>query len=169
VNITPREVWSLILAGGDGTRLGSLTRQIAGDTRPKQFCQLLDGDTLLDRTRRRVDLLARFDRQVVVVTREHARFYGRLADDLAPGRLVEQPANRGTAPGVLYPLLRIAELGGDVPVAIFPSDHFVDDDPVFVGAVSAAVDAVEARPDLVVLLGIEATEPETGYGWIEFE
>jgi len=169
VNITPRDVWSLILAGGDGTRLGSLTRQITGEARPKQFCPLLDGDTLLDRTRRRVDLLTRFDRQVVVVSRDHARFYGRLANDLAPGRLVEQPANRGTAPGVLYPLLRIAELGGDVPVAIFPSDHFVDDDVAFVGAVSAAVDAVQERPDLVVLLGIEADTPETEYGWIEFD
>jgi mannose-1-phosphate guanylyltransferase len=39
----------------------------------------------------------------------------------------------------------------------------------FVGAVSAAVDAVQARPDLVVLLGIEASAPETEYGWIEFE
>jgi mannose-1-phosphate guanylyltransferase len=169
VNITPRDVWSLILAGGDGTRLGGLTRQITGDARPKQFCPLLDGDTLLERTRRRVDLLTRFDRQVIVVTRQHACFYRHLAGDLAPGRLVEQPANRGTAPGILYPLLRIAELGGDVPVAVLPSDQFVDDDVAFVAAVSAAVDAVQARPDLIVLLGIQASTPETEYGWIELE
>jgi hypothetical protein len=35
--------WALILAGGDGTRLRALTRQITGDPRPKQFCPLLDG------------------------------------------------------------------------------------------------------------------------------
>jgi mannose-1-phosphate guanylyltransferase len=169
VRITARDVWSLILAGGDGTRLGSLTREITGEARPKQFCPLLDGETLLDRTRRRVDLLTRFDRQVVVVSRGHARFYRGLGDELAPGRLVEQPANRGTASGLLYPLLRIADLAGDVPVAVFPSDHFVDDDIAFMGAVSAAVDAVQARADLVVLLGVEATTPETGYGWIEYE
>ena len=51
--------WALILAGGDGTRLSALTRRITGDPRPKQFCPLLDGgETLLDRTRRRVDLLS---------------------------------------------------------------------------------------------------------------
>jgi mannose-1-phosphate guanylyltransferase len=159
--------WALILAGGDGTRLRALTRQITGDPRPKQFCPLLDGETLLDRTRRRVDLLTPFDRQVVVVTRPHEPYYRSLLADLAPGRLVVQARNRGTAPGLLYPLMRIAELAGDVPLAVFPSDHFVDDDTKFVGAVQAALEATRACGDLVTLLGIEADEPETEYGWIE--
>jgi mannose-1-phosphate guanylyltransferase len=159
--------WALILAGGDGTRLRALTRKISGDPRPKQFCPLLDGETLLDRTRRRVDLLTRPDCHVVVVTRPHERFYRPLVTELAPGRLVVQARNRGTAPGLLYPLLRIAELAGDVVVAVFPSDHVVDDDAVFVSAVRDAVTAATARPDVVVLLGIEATEAETEYGWIE--
>ena len=45
---------AVILAGGDGTRLRSLTRAITGDERPKQFCPILNGETLLDITRRRV-------------------------------------------------------------------------------------------------------------------
>jgi mannose-1-phosphate guanylyltransferase len=160
--------WALILAGGDGTRLSALTRRISGDPRPKQFCPLLDGgETLLGRTRRRVDLLSRSDHQVVVVTRAHEPYYRPLVADLAPGRLVVQARNRGTAPGLLYPLMRIAELAGDVPLAVFPSDHVVDDDHAFVSAVSGAVDAARAFPDLVVLLGIEAATPETEYGWIE--
>lgn len=160
--------WALILAGGDGTRLSGLTRRISGDPRPKQFCPLLDGgETLLARTRRRVDLLSREDHQTVVVTRTHEPYYRSLAGELAPDRLVVQPANRGTAPGLLYPLLRIASLAGDVPLAVFPSDHVVDDDAAFIGAVSGALETAAARPDLVVLLGIEAGAPETEYGWIE--
>src|SRR5437764_8633327 len=138
--------WALILAGGDGTRLKPLTRAITGDPRPKQFCPLLDGETLLHRTRRRVDLLTGLDQQVVVVTRTHEPYYRALVADLTPDRLVAQPDNRGTGPGLLYPLLRIAEVAGDVPVAVFPSDHFVDDDVAFVSAVSAALDgAIAAR------------------------
>lgn len=165
---TATRPWALILAGGDGTRLSALTRRVSGDPRPKQFCPLLDGgETLLDRTRRRADLLSRDDHQVVVVTRSHEPYYRSLAAELAPGRLVVQPANRGTAPGLLYPLLRIADLAGDVPLAVFPSDHVVDDDAAFVSAVAGALETTRARPDRVVLLGIEARAPETEYGWIE--
>jgi len=159
--------WAMVLAGGDGMRLKPLTTQIAGDTRPKQFCPILDGETLLDATRRRADLVARFDRQMVVVSRSHEPYYRYLHAELAPGRLVVQPQNRGTAPGILYPLLHVAQLGGDVPIAILPSDHYVGDDQAFMAYVSQAVEVVRQRPDLVVLLGVDADRPETEYGWIE--
>ena len=158
--------WALILAGGDGTRLRPLTSQIAGDARPKQFCAVLDGETLLERTRRRADRLVRFDRQAVVVTRAHEPFYTPLVQDLAPARLVVQPENRGTAPGIVYPLLRVLELAGDAPVIVMPSDHYVSDDAAFMAYVARAVDAVRARRSLVTLLGVEPSRPETEYGWI---
>ena len=161
------DAWALILAGGDGTRLSALTRRIAGDLRPKQFCPILNGETLLDRTRRRVDLMVRFDQQVVVVTRPHEPYFGYLTRELAPGRLVIQPANRSTAPGILYPLLRILDLAGNVPLGIFPSDHYIADDLAFMTHAARALDVVGERSDLVVLLGIEAASPETEYGWIE--
>jgi mannose-1-phosphate guanylyltransferase len=158
--------WALILAGGDGTRLRPLTSQIAGDDRPKQFCALIDGETLLERTRRRADLLTRFDHQAVVVSRAHERFFEPLVRELPPGRLVIQPENRGTTAGIVYPLLHIMELAGDVPVVVLPSDHYVSDDVAFMAYARAAVDVVGLRPDLVVLLGIEPTRPEIEYGWI---
>ena len=163
----PTPPWALLLAGGEGRRLRSLTRQISGDARPKQFCPIFDGETLLDRTRRRADLLSRMDHQVVVVTRAHAPYYAALACDLAPARLVEQPQNAGTAPGILYPLLRMRELAGNVPVVVYPSDHYVSDEGAFVGSVNHAVNVVRQRSDLLVLMGVEAAFPETEYGWIE--
>jgi mannose-1-phosphate guanylyltransferase len=162
--ITPP--WALVLAGGDGTRLRPLTSQIAGDGRPKQFCRLVNGHTLLDLTRRRVDLLARSDHQIVVVTRAHEPFYEGLARELSPGRLVVQPDNRGTGPGIVYPLLQLLHLAGDAPVVVVPSDHYVSDDAVFMAYAHVAVDAVRARPDRIVVLGIEPTWPEPEYGWI---
>jgi mannose-1-phosphate guanylyltransferase len=92
---------ALMLAGGDGRRLRPLTRQVAGDPRPKQFCPIFDGETLLDRTRRRADLLTRLDHQVVVVSGRHEPYYAPLARELACDRVVVQPRNAGTAPGVV--------------------------------------------------------------------
>jgi len=161
------DAWAILLAGGDGVRLRSLTRSITGDARPKQFCPLVDGETLLDRTRRRAELLVRPDRHVIVVTRDHQRFYAPFEGDLSPGRLVVQPANRGTAPGILYPVLRIEDLAGDPPVVIMPSDHDVVDEVGFARHVAAALDLARALPDRVILLGMEPEAPEAEYGWIE--
>jgi mannose-1-phosphate guanylyltransferase len=62
------EYSGIILAGGDGTRLASLTRRLAGDGRPKQFCRLIGDDTLLEQTRRRARVLVGPERLLTVVT-----------------------------------------------------------------------------------------------------
>lgn len=162
-----RRGWALILAGGDGTRLRPLTRRIAGDERPKQFCPILGSETLLDRTRRRTALLIPPHRTLLSLTQSHERFYSPLLADVAPGSLVIQPANRGTAPAILYGLLRLALQAPGDPVAILPSDHFFSDDGAFMAHVGAAFEAVRTRPDLVILLSITPDSPEVGYGWIE--
>ena len=161
------EPWALILAGGSGLRLERLTEMITGGPRPKQFCPLMDGETPLDRTRRRADLLVRWDRQTVVVTRKHEAHYQYLREEVAPGRLVAQPSDRGTGPGIVYPLLRILELAGNVPVAVLPSDHYVADDSVFMAHIDRALGCLDGVPYAVVLLGAEPTYAEVEYGWIE--
>src|SRR5215475_9931782 len=135
-------------------RLRPLTQHISGDQRPKQFCPILDGETLLDRTRRRAALLVPEERQVIVVSRPHERYFGDLRASVPDSRLVVQPANRGTGPGILVPLLRIAATAGDVPVIVLPSDHHISDDETLAAHLAAAVAAVNDRPDVVVLLGI---------------
>jgi mannose-1-phosphate guanylyltransferase len=161
------ERWGLILAGGEGARLRGLTRKITGDETPKQFCALLGDETLLEQTRRRAALAIPPARTLLVLTRRHERFYRPLAAGLPPRCAVIQPEERGTAPAILYGLLRIATVAPLGSVAILPSDHYVSDDAAFMGHVTAAFAVVRRRPDLVVLLGIEPESAETQYGWIE--
>lgn len=120
--------WAVVLAGGDGVRLRSLTRRITGDERPKQFCRILGGRTLLEQTRRRAGLAVTSDRIVPVVTRAHEQFYAAPLADLPERQLAVQPENRGTGAAILYALLRIAALAPTGRVVVLPSDHYVSDE-----------------------------------------
>lgn len=161
------ERWGVILAGGDGTRLRSLTRSISGDDRPKQFCPVVQGRTLLDQTRERVAWAIPADRTLFVLTEKHQRFYQPLAATLPQELLLAQPANKGTAPAILYALLHIAARSPKAIVALFPSDHYFADEQGFMAHVESAFDAVQAAPSTVTLLGLTPEGPEVDYGWIE--
>lgn len=159
--------WAVILAGGDGTRLKSLTRHIAGDERPKQFCSVLGRATLLEETQDRAAFELAPARTLYVVNRAHENFYGSILSDAPADNLVVQPSNRGTAPAILYSLLRIAARDPQATVAFFPSDHYISDDAKFMGQIRTALDTAAKRRDLIVLLGLEPESPEVEYGWIE--
>jgi mannose-1-phosphate guanylyltransferase len=159
--------WAVVLAGGDGTRLRPLTRRITGDERPKQFCPILGRETLLEMTLRRISLAVPADRTVVVLTEIHESFYNSILKDAPPCRPLIQPNNRGTAPAILYNLLRVASLDPKSSVAIFPSDHYISDDEAFMYCVEAAFEAIRVMPASVILLGINPDGPEIEYGWIE--
>ena len=161
------ERWAVILAGGDGTRLQSMTRTITGDDRPKQFVPVVGGSTLLDQTRSRVALSVSPARTLFVVTEKHRRFYQSLTQTVSQNLLLQQPANKGTAPAILYALLRVAVKSPKAIVALFPSDHYFADDEEFMSHIDLAFDALQLQPEKVTLLGITPSSPETEYGWIE--
>jgi mannose-1-phosphate guanylyltransferase len=159
--------WAVLLAGGDGTRLQSLTRQIEGDSRPKQFCRIFGGKSLLGQTLERVDPLFRADRTMFVVTKAHEAFYRddlRRTDD---SRVLAQDQNRGTAVAIAAALLRIVHRDADAIVAFFPCDHYYSDDDAFASTVRTALTAAGEYPASLILVGAEAHYPEVEYGWIE--
>jgi len=160
--------WGVILAGGDGERLRRLTRFIAGDDRPKQFCPLLEGGrTLLEGTRNRINSAVAADRTFYVLTRNHQPFFGPELADVPDSRLIIQPSNRGTLAAILCGLARIFQVDPDAVIAFFPSDHHYSREEVLVQGINAGFAAAEAVCGSVVLVGAKALSPETGYGYIE--
>jgi len=161
--------WGVILAGGDGARLKSLTRLVSDDGRPKQFCPLLGGRTLLAQTRIRVATGIDPSRTLFVLTRAHEPFYATELAKVPPLHMVVQPSNRGTLPAILWSLLRIIQLDQHASVAFFPSDHYYLEEEKFMDGVESAFDLAEANSHSVILLGATPKHPEVEYGWIEPE
>jgi mannose-1-phosphate guanylyltransferase len=159
--------WGVILAGGEGVRLKSLTRFVSGEDTPKQFCRLLGGQSLLTQTTQRISRTIGSDRTVYVLLNSHERFYSEELRNVPPARMVVQPSNRGTLPAILTSLIHILRQDKDAVVAFFPSDHHYTEEDRFMSGVELAFNAAESNPETVILLGVAAKRAETEFGWIE--
>jgi mannose-1-phosphate guanylyltransferase len=163
----PVSAWALILAGGNGDRLRSLTLRVDGDSRPKQFSRIYGRRTLLEHTRARLCPIFPDERTLFVVTKDHEPFYREHLADAEEERVLVQPENRGTGIAIILGLIRVLWRDPDAVVAVFPSDHFFQDDAAFRTTVRAAVAAARRHTERLVLVGVEPRGAEVEYGWIE--
>lgn len=161
------QVWAVVLAGGDGARLRPLTRLISGGDRPKQFCRLYGGRTLLAQTRSRLAPAIPPEQTLFTLVGAHEKFYAAELADVKPSRMVVQPSNKGTTAAIIYSLLRVTNLAGDPIVGFFPTDHHYSEERRFAASVRLAVKVVRDSPATIILLGARAEHAEVDFGWIE--
>src|SRR6266436_4745009 len=158
---------AFVLAGGDGTRLQSLTHKIDGDGRPKQFSKIFGGKSLLTHTRDRLRPIFSDHQVAFVVIRSHERFYTNELADVDASRIVAQPSNRGTGVAIIAALLQLLKSEPGAIVGFFPSDHYFADDAAFATTVRSAIEVSREHANSIVLLGAKPQWPEVEYGWIE--
>jgi mannose-1-phosphate guanylyltransferase len=138
----------VILAGGSGTRFWPRSRR----ARAKQVLALDGERSMIQQTVERLKPLAAF-KGTWIITNE---FLAQEIADQLPGlpraQIVQEPVARNTAPAC--------------GLAVFPSDHVIADEPRFLKALQKGI-AFAASGDNIVVLGIEPSRAETGYGYIE--
>ena len=153
----------VILAGGSGTRLWPLSRELY----PKQLLPLVDERSLLQNTILRLEG-ERDVRDAVIVCNEHHRFLVAeqfRAVGVKHSAIILEPAGRNTAPAVAVAALHALTVEADSILLVLPADHHLEKIEPFLEAVRAAADF--ARRGFLVTFGITAKTPETGYGYIE--
>ncbi len=161
-------LWAIVLAGGQGSRLRALVRHLHGDDRPKQYAALVGDCSLLRRTLDRVERLIAPERTVLVTMAQQMRYMqAELATAQCRPHLLAQPQDRGTAAGILLAAHWVQAQDAEAAVAVFPSDHLVLEEDALMRHVEAGAHFVEMQPRWTILLGAQPTEPETEYGWIE--
>ena len=158
--------WAIVLAGGEGSRLRALSRDDADQPAPKQFCRLGCERPLLAAALERAERLVKPGRVMVSVVETHRHWWAAQLADRAPGTIVSQPVGRGTATGILFPLLRILDRDPEARVLILPADHAVEEEAILLAALRRAERVAERRSDEVVLLGVTPTRPDTDLGWV---
>jgi mannose-1-phosphate guanylyltransferase len=157
--------WALVLAAGEGSRLRSLTTSAAGETVPKQFCSLYEGPSLFHEAVRRARSVADENCICAVVAEQHRRWWEGLRSEVSPRNMIVQPRNRGTAIGILLPLLHIVKRNPRASIVLLPSDHHVRREEVLSASLRAGAEQLRWRLDELILLGLkpEEADPELGY------
>ncbi|HEX9472798.1 MAG TPA: sugar phosphate nucleotidyltransferase [Steroidobacteraceae bacterium] len=160
-----QQLWAVVLAAGDGTRLAALTTDARGNPVPKQFCSLRGQGSLLEDALQRAGHVVRGEQVCVVVAEQHRRYWQRALRALPPENVIVQPRNCGTANGVLLATLHVLERDPRSRIMFLPADHFVRDEPVLARSLRELAALPDLHPRELVLLGIEPEEadPELGY------
>lgn len=161
-----RNIWAVVLAGGEGQRLSALTRNAQGICTPKQYCSLDGSQSLLQLALRRALAVTTREHTVPVVTDAHRRWWESQLPAFPRTRVVVQPSNRGTALGVLLPLLVIAKCEPEAGVIFIPSDHYVEHEDLLAEFLRQATAPEALDSDKLTLLGITPNAPDSGFGYL---
>ena len=152
---------AVILAGGAGTRL----RPLSSDDNPKQFLKLFDGASLLQLTWIRLRRFLPPERIYISTNVRYAEKCREQLPELTAENVLTEPARRNTGPAIALCTFAIEDHIGPCSVSFLASDHYIADEPEFVRVLQRAYEFAETN-DYLMAIGIEPTDPNTGYGYL---
>ena len=152
----------VILAGGSGTRFWPRSRR----ARAKQVLALDGERSMIQQTVERLKPLTTLEKTWVITNEYLAQEIADQLPGMPAAQIVQEPVARNTAPACGLAAFLIERDNPDAVLGVFPSDHVISDEPRFLKALQKGIAAAAAGENIVVL-GIEPSRAETGYGYIE--
>lgn len=152
-HITP-----VILSGGVGSRLWPLSRK----GYPKQFLPLFEESSFIQKTAQRFPGTT----PLVVCNEEHRFIIAAQMQQIGTDvKIMLEPTPKNTAPAAAVAAYYLMQRNPDALMLVCPSDHIIRNKTEFYKALECAV--LAAQQGQLVTIGLKATKPETGYGYIK--
>jgi mannose-1-phosphate guanylyltransferase len=152
----------VILAGGSGTRFWPRSRR----AHAKQVLALDGERSMIQQTVERLKPLVGLDKTWVITNEYLAHEIAGQLKGMPAEQIIQEPVARNTAPACGLAAFLIERQNPEAVLGVFPSDHVIANEPRFLKSLQKGI-AVAAGGDNIVVLGIEPTRAETGYGYIE--
>lgn len=155
----------VILSGGAGTRLWPVSRR----AHPKPFMELVDGETLAEKTLLRAKAVSDNAPVITVTSRDYYFYtrdlYSNMEINTANERFLLEPMGRNTAPAIALAAMCVRDnVDENASLLVLPADHLIADMRNFKASVKEA--AHLSNQGFLVTFGIHPTHAETGYGYI---
>ncbi len=156
------ELFSVIMAGGVGSRLWPLSRK----NHPKQFIDFLGDGTMISKTIERLRGLVPLENIMVVTNKLGGDLTKECVPDLPHENIIVEPTGKNTAPCIALATAYIKKRNPNSTTIVLPADHLIMDTVRFQDTLKASIE-IANRSFALVTLGIKPTRPETGYGYIQ--
>ncbi len=157
-----KNYYAVIMAGGHGTRFWPRSRRKT----PKQLLDIVSSDPMIRETIKRISKVISVDHIYIIANEEHRRELERLIPEIPTENLIFEPIVKNTASCIGLAAILISERNPNGVMAVFPADHLILDEDGFSKAMEVSYD-LAAQKDCLITLGMKATSPETGYGYIK--
>jgi len=159
--MSDQHFYAVILAGGRGERFWPLSTS----RRPKQLLSLVGEKALLAQAVDRLEGLIPHDRVLVVTNQDLVEATRIAAPYLPPENIVGEPVGRDTAPAVALSAALVKARDPDGVFCILTADHIIGNLDVYRTTLRESLN-IASREDVLITIGIQPTEPATGYGYI---
>lgn len=158
------EVFGILLAGGSGTRLWPLSQP----NMPKHLISLEGEASLLQKTAKRIGKIVSPNRVVTVTIQEQSDLVRQQLSEIDRNFLESffvEPCGRNTLPAISCATMKIYDMNPESIVCVCPTDHYVGNEDAFQEVMAAAI--LLAEHQHIVVIGVEPTYAESGYGYIK--
>ena len=154
-----------IMAGGIGSRFWPMSRTAF----PKQFLDILNqGRSLIQSTYDRFAQFVPKENIYIVNSQQYESIVIKQLPNINPENILCEPSRKNTAPCVAYISYKLQQLNPKSNLICAPADHLVSDTTAFTKVSIEALDFT-AKHNALLTLGIKPTNPNTGYGYIQYE